>query len=172
MVLHSLCESRWFFLANDFYTGPFNGVACVLSMFGHSRLKIADLHRIPVFIWPSSQFHLAHYKTLKNLLVLKDISLQYVPTAESSLCHFFKTFSLSDIRYVPHTNVHQRKTRTLPAGKCCPNHTISQAYCRPYFLASLGSEHRKTDTHIGHQNSLDGKYFQFDDSNGGNKTIS
>ena len=50
MVLHSLCESRWFFLANDFYTGPVNGVACALRVFGHGRPKIADLHRIQVFI--------------------------------------------------------------------------------------------------------------------------
>ena len=129
------------FLANDFYTGPADGVACVLSVFRQSRLKIADLHRIPVFILPSTQFHLAQYKTFKNLLVLTNISSQYVPTADSSLCHFFKTFSLSDIRYVPHTNVHQRKTRTLPAGKCCPNHTISQAYCRPRRLCAPSSKH-------------------------------
>ena len=50
MVLHSLCESRWFFLANDFYTDPVNGGACALGVFGHGRPKIADLHRIQVFI--------------------------------------------------------------------------------------------------------------------------
>ena len=65
------------------------------------------------------------------------------PTAESLLCHFFKTFSSCDIRYVPHTNVHQRKTRTLPAGKCCPNHTISQAYCRPRRLCTPSSKHHR-----------------------------
>ena len=32
------------------YTGPVNGVACALRVFGHGRPKIADLHRIQVFI--------------------------------------------------------------------------------------------------------------------------
>ena len=32
------------FLANNLYTRPVDGVAYVLSVFGHSRLEIAGLH--------------------------------------------------------------------------------------------------------------------------------
>ena len=38
-----LVRKQVVFLANDFYTGPVDGVACTL-VFRHSRLEIAGLH--------------------------------------------------------------------------------------------------------------------------------
>ena len=59
MNINGLSDLAWkevVFPANNFNAGPMDGVVCVLSVFGHSRLQITRLYRFPVFIEPGAQF--------------------------------------------------------------------------------------------------------------------
>ena len=53
MNVYGLVDNAWkdvVFLANKFYTGPVDGLICVLSYFRHSRHEIIGLHWFLMFI--------------------------------------------------------------------------------------------------------------------------